>query len=68
MAHITPLERSDLPEFETVFELTEAAMGFVPRDRSEEGLAVEIEILGQMRPARLVTEPLFDPEGARFRD
>jgi uncharacterized peroxidase-related enzyme len=31
MAHITPLERSDLPDFEPVFELTEAAMGFVPR-------------------------------------
>ena len=44
------------------------AQGFVPRDRAEAGLAVEIEILGEMRPARLVTEPLFDPEGARFRD
>ena len=31
MANITPLNRSDLPEFEAVFELTEAAMGFVPR-------------------------------------
>ena len=31
MAHITPLDRVDLPEFEVVFELTEAAMGFVPR-------------------------------------
>jgi len=31
MAHITPLDRSELSEFEVVFELTEAAMGFVPR-------------------------------------
>lgn len=31
MANIAPLERSDLPEFEAVFELTEAMMGFVPR-------------------------------------
>lgn len=31
MAHVTPLNRSDLPDFEPVFELTEAAMGFVPR-------------------------------------
>ncbi len=31
MAHITPLDRSDLPEYEVIFELTEAAMGFVPR-------------------------------------
>ncbi len=44
------------------------ALGFVPRDRAQEGLAVEIEILGRRRPARLVTEPLFDPEGTYFRD
>ena len=31
MAHIHPLERSELAEFDVVFELTEAAMGFVPR-------------------------------------
>ena len=31
MAHITPLDRADLAEFDTVFQLTEAAMGFVPR-------------------------------------
>ena len=31
MAHITPLDRSDLPEFEAGFEIIEAAMGFVPR-------------------------------------
>ena len=43
------------------------AMGFVPRERITQGLAVEIEILGQMRPATLMTTPLFDPEGARMR-
>jgi len=43
------------------------AMGFVPRDRAKEGLLVEIEILGQMRPAKLITRPLFDPENARMR-
>ena len=42
-------------------------MGFVPTERAEEGLAVEIEILGKMRPAKLITTPLFDPEGARMR-
>ena len=31
MAHLTPLDRADLAEFEPVFELTEAAMGFIPR-------------------------------------
>ena len=43
------------------------AMGFVPTERAEAGLEVEIEILGQMRPAKLITAPLFDPEGARMR-
>jgi dimethylglycine dehydrogenase len=43
------------------------AMGFVPAGRVAEGLAVEIEILGEKRAARLVTEPLFDADGARMR-
>ena len=43
------------------------ALGFVPRARAADGLEVEIEILGQMRPARLITTPLFDPDGARMR-
>ncbi|GHF55876.1 GcvT family protein [Seohaeicola zhoushanensis] len=43
------------------------AQGFVPADRVQDGLAVEIEILGQMRKARLVTEHLFDADGARMR-
>ncbi|UYP69086.1 FAD-dependent oxidoreductase [Thalassobacter stenotrophicus] len=38
------------------------AQGFVPRDRATDGLEVEIEILGEMRPARLVTTPLLDPD------
>ena len=43
------------------------ALGFVPTDKVAEGLAVEIEILGERCPARLVTEPLFDADGARMR-
>ncbi len=43
------------------------AQGFVPVERAEAGLEVEIEILGQMRKARLITEPLFDTDGARMR-
>jgi dimethylglycine dehydrogenase len=43
------------------------ALGFVPAARAVEGLEVEIEILGDRRPARLVTTPLFDPEGTRLR-
>jgi dimethylglycine dehydrogenase len=43
------------------------AIGFVPVDHAVDGLQVEIEILGQMRPARLVSQPLFDADGARMR-
>jgi dimethylglycine dehydrogenase len=43
------------------------ALGFVPSDRAQAGLEVEIEIMGQMRPARLITTPLFDADGARMR-
>jgi dimethylglycine dehydrogenase len=43
------------------------AFGFLPRDRVADGLEVEIEILGQMRKARLIPAPLFDPDGARLR-
>ena len=43
------------------------AQGFLPTGRIAEGLEVEIEILGQMRKARLVAEPLFDADGARMR-
>ncbi|MEL6809611.1 MAG: glycine cleavage T C-terminal barrel domain-containing protein, partial [Pseudomonadota bacterium] len=43
------------------------AQGFLPVERIAEGLEVEIEILGRMCRARLVTEPLFDGDGARMR-
>jgi dimethylglycine dehydrogenase len=43
------------------------ALGFLPTGMIEEGREVEIEILGEMRPARLVTTPLFDPDGSRMR-
>ena len=43
------------------------AIGFVPTDKLADGLKAEIEILGQMRPARVITTQLFDPEGERLR-
>lgn len=43
------------------------ALGFVPTDQAVEGLEVEIEILGEMHRARLITTPLFDADGARMR-
>jgi dimethylglycine dehydrogenase len=44
------------------------AQGFLPPDRIADGLAVEIEILGERRPAQVRLAPLFDPEGRRLRD
>ncbi|MEQ8430529.1 MAG: FAD-dependent oxidoreductase [Roseovarius sp.] len=43
------------------------ALALIPRSMAKDGLEAEIEILGEKRPARLITEPLFDPEGERFR-
>ncbi len=43
------------------------AQGFLPADRIKDGLAVEIEILGQRRPARVHLAALFDADGARMR-
>lgn len=43
------------------------AYGFLPADRVQDGLAVEIEILGQRRPAKVHLAPLFDADGARMR-
>ena len=43
------------------------ALGFLPVDMIEDGREVEIEILGAMRKARLITEALFDPMAERMR-
>ena len=43
------------------------ALGFLPADLIADGLALEIEILGEMCKATLVSEPLFDADGARMR-
>jgi dimethylglycine dehydrogenase len=43
------------------------ALGFLPPELVEDGRAVEIEILGERRPARLAAEPLFDPAAERMR-
>jgi dimethylglycine dehydrogenase len=43
------------------------ALGFVPSELIQEGAKFEIEILGDLRPATLITEPLFDPKGERMR-
>jgi len=43
------------------------AFGFLPLDLVEEGRQVEIEILGDLMPARLYTTPLFDPDNEYLR-
>lgn len=42
------------------------AQGFLPTDRIADGLPVEIEILGERRPARVHLAPLWD-DGGRMR-
>ncbi len=44
------------------------ALGFVPVEMIAPGAGFEIEILGEMRPATLIDQPLFDPKGERMRD
>ncbi|WP_371038331.1 FAD-dependent oxidoreductase [Rhodosalinus sp. FB01] len=43
------------------------ALGLIPTEAAAPGLEVEIEILGEMRPARMLEDALFDPDGARLR-
>ncbi len=43
------------------------AQGYVPKELAADGADFQIEILGELRGARLQPEPLFDPEGARMR-
>jgi dimethylglycine dehydrogenase len=43
------------------------ANGFLPPDMIAEGTEVAVELLGERRPARVFTRPLFDPDGARLR-
>ncbi len=43
------------------------AIGFTPPEMIEDGGEFEIEILGEMRPAKMVLEPLLDPTAERMR-
>ncbi len=43
------------------------AYGFLPIELIEENRQVEIEILGELIPARLYTQPLFDPKNEYLR-
>ncbi len=43
------------------------ALGYVPTALAKDGEAFEIELLGEMKPAKIVAEPLYDPPGERMR-
>lgn len=45
------------------------AQGYVPKELADDtsGGAFEIEIIGSLRKATIITEPLFDPKGERMR-
>ncbi len=43
------------------------AQGYVPTELVRPDMQLEIEILGERRPARLQTEPPFDPQALRMR-
>jgi len=43
------------------------AIGFLPISRVAPGAEVEIEILGEMRSAKLIDQVLFDPKAERMR-
>ena len=43
------------------------AFGFVPRELVTDDLEVEIEILGDMRGAKIMPRPIFDPSGTIMR-
>ncbi|MBV9345820.1 MAG: FAD-dependent oxidoreductase [Gammaproteobacteria bacterium] len=43
------------------------ALGYVRRELSVPGTRLEIEILGERRPAVVATEPLYDPDNLRLR-
>jgi len=43
------------------------ALGYVPAEHATPDAQFEIEILGERRPARLVSRPLYDPAGERMR-
>ncbi|WP_281856821.1 GcvT family protein [Litoreibacter halocynthiae] len=43
------------------------ALALIPRDQAKDGLKVEIEILGSLRSATLISTPPFDADGSRMR-
>ena len=49
------------------YSSSSVAIGFLPVELITKNQKVEIEILGERRNARMITEPLFDPKAERLR-
>ena len=49
------------------YSRTSVAMGYVEADALDEAAGYEIEIIGERRSARVLTEPLYDPSAAAMR-
>ena len=43
------------------------ALAYLPTEHTGDGTELEVEILGDRRPARVVAQPLYDPAGERLR-
>ena len=43
------------------------ALGYVPAQLASHGQTFEVEMLGQLYPARLASKPLYDPAGDKMR-
>ena len=42
-------------------------LAYLPIEHAHEGAEIEVEILGDRRPATFVSQPLYDPDGQRLR-
>jgi len=43
------------------------AYAYLPADHTSAGTSVYVEVFGQLVPATVAVEPLFDPTGSRIR-
>ena len=43
------------------------ALGYIRTDLASAGTKVQIEVLGKMRNAEIVSEPIYDPENKKLR-
>lgn len=44
------------------------ALGYVPPELAAEGIELEVDILNDRRPARVVSMPMYDPKNERMKD